>query len=289
MSRAGTTAVRSAINNSVYSAMSTALTYAIPLGAAAVSIAPFLFMLLISLEHHLFVSGNPATWVPLEPTLSTYAEVVRSSRFARWMFNSLFVALAVTAGVLLIHSMAGYAFAKKRFAGRDRLFVVVLAGLMVPGAMTLIPTFLIARELGMLNAYSGLTIPAPAAPLGVFLMRQYIISIPSELIDAARIHGCREFGIYWRVIMPLSLPGLATLGIITFTGQWRDLLWPLIVASDDAMKTLPVGLAGFATQFRTDYGVQMAGALLSVLPVMVVFLALQRYFIRGLSEGALKG
>lgn len=262
--------------------------YALTLAAAVVSLAPFVFMLLISLEHHYFISGNPLSWIPNEPTLATYAQVLQLSNFPRWFFNSALVAIVATAAVLWVQSMAGYAFARKRFPGREPLFYLVLAGLMVPGAMTLIPTFLIARDLGMLNAYSGLIVPTLAGPLGVFLLRQYMLSIPRELLDAARIDGCREFGVYWRVVLPLSLPALGTLGIITFTAHWRELLWPLIAVTDDTMKTLPVGLTSFSTQFSTDYGAQMAGALLSMLPMMIVFMALQRYFVRGLTAGALK-
>ena len=262
--------------------------YALTLVAALVSLAPFAFMLLISLEHRYFISGNPLSWIPREPTLGTYAQVLQLSSFPRWLFNSALVATVSTLAVLLVQSMAGYAFATKRFPGREPLFYLMLAGLMVPGAMTLIPTFLIARDLGMLNAYSGLIVPTLAGPLGVFLLRQYMLGIPRELLDAARIDGCREIGGYWRVVVPLSLPALGTLGIITFTAHWREMLWPLIAVTDDAMKTLPVGLTSFSTQFSTDYGAQMAGALLSMLPMMVVFMALQRYFVRGLTAGALK-
>jgi ABC-type glycerol-3-phosphate transport system permease component len=159
---------------------------------------------------------------------------------------------------------------------------------MVPASMTLIPQFLIAREFGLLNSYAGLILPTLAGPLGVFLLRQYMLGIPQSLLDAARIDGCREFAVYWRIVLPLSLPALGTLAIITFTAHWREFLWPMLVATDDSMKTLPVGLASLVGQFNTDYGAQMAGALLSVLPVIVVFLSLQRYFIRGLTAGAVK-
>ena len=155
--------------------------------------------------------------------------------------------------------------------------------------MVLIPTFLIARELQMLNTYAGLIVPPVAGPLGVFLLRQYIRSIPTEILYAARIDGAGEFAIYWRIILPLSAPALATLAIVTFMGQWQSLVWPLLVASDDAMKTLPVGLASFDAQFSRDYGVQMAGAFLSVLPLIVAFLFMQRYFVRGLTASAVKG
>lgn len=265
-----------------------ALCYLVTAVLAAASLAPFVFMLLISLEHRHFISADPASWVPRQPTLATYGDVLRLSGFGRWFFNSLATAAAATAAVLWIQSMAAYAFARKRFGGRDALFYLVIAGLMVPGAMTLIPTFLIARDLGLINRYSGLVVPALAGPVGVFLLRQYMLSLPQSLLDAARIDGCGEWGVYRQVVLPLSLPVLSTLAIITFTSHWSAFLWPLIVATDESMKTLPVGLAAIDSQFRTDYGAQMAGALLSILPVMAVFLALQRYFIKGLAAGALK-
>lgn len=255
---------------------------------AAASLAPFVFMVLISLEHRRFITPDPATWLPRQPTLQTYGDVLALSGFGRWFLNSAVVAAVATTAVVWIQSMAAYAFAHKRFPGRDLLFYVVLAGLMIPGAMTLIPVFLIARDLGMVNQYSGLIVPGLAGPMGVFLLRQYMLSLPPGLMDAARIDGCGEMGVYRHVVLPLCVPALSTLAIITFTAQWSSFLWPLIISTDDAMKTLPVGLASIETQFSTDYGAQMAGALLSILPVLVVFLFLQRHFIRGLTAGALK-
>ena len=265
-----------------------ALRYLVSGLLVAASLVPFVFMLLISLEHRHFITGDPLSWWPRDATLETYADVLRLSGFGRWFLNSAAVAAVSTVTVLWVQSWAAYAFARKRFVGRDALFYVVLAGLMVPGAMTLIPTFLIVRNLGMLNAYSGLVLPTLAGPMGVFLLRQYMLSLPQELLDAARIDGCRELAVFRHVVMPLSLPALGTLAIITFTAHWSSFLWPLLVATDDAMKTLPVGLAAIDTQFSTDYGAQMAGALLSILPVLAVFLALQGTFIRGLTAGAVK-
>jgi multiple sugar transport system permease protein len=264
------------------------LRYAISGILALVSLIPFVFMLLISFEHHRVITGNPLHWIPTEPTLSTYTDVLSLSGFPGWLFNSSFVAVVATLAVLFVQSLAAYAFACKRFVGREVLFYLVLAGLMVPGAMTLIPQFLITSRMGLLNSYAGLILPTLAGPLGVFLLRQYMLGIPVSLLDAARIDGCREWAIYWRIVLPLSLPALGTLAIISFTGHWREFLWPLLVTTDDSMKTLPVGLASLSSQFNTDYGAQMAGALLSLLPVIVVFLCLQRYFIGGLTTGAVK-
>ncbi len=265
------------------------VTYGLPLLAAAASVAPFIFMLLISFQHTFFVSGNPARWIPKNPTLDTYMAVLQTPNFVRWLINSLLVASCVTIIVLLIQSMAGYVFAKKKFPGRDLIFIVILSGIMIPRAVTIIPVFFIAKHLKILNTYPGLILPPLAVPLGVFLMRQYMRTLPSELLDASRIDGCSEFRTYWRIVLPLSKPGLAVLGIYTFMEQWRDFLWPLIATQKDYMKTLPVGLSVFHTEFRTDYGIQMAAVLLSVLPFMIVFLYFQRYFIKGMTVGALKG
>jgi multiple sugar transport system permease protein len=273
----------------LYHVIAQIVIYGVPFLASIASIAPFVFMVLISFQHTFFVSGNPARWIPRQPTIETYLAVLETPNFLRWVFNSLFVASAVTAMGLLIQSMAGYVFAKKEFPGRELLFVLILSGIMIPRAVTVIPAFFIVKDLGLLNSYPGLILPPLAMPLGVFLMRQYMQTLPSELLDASRIDGCSEFGTFWRIVLPLSKPGLAVLGIYTFMEQWRDFLWPLIVAQKDALKTLPVGLSVFHTEFRTDYGVQMAAVLLSIIPFLIVFLFFQRYFIKGMTVGALKG
>ena len=266
-----------------------ALVYGIPLLAATISVVPFLFMLGISFQSVHFISGNPLRWIPQEPTLSSFQQVLETKNFVRWVVNSLGVAGMVTVVALATQSMAGYVFAKKRFPGRNVLFVLILVGLMVPRAVTIVPAFFIAKQFGILNNYIGLIIPPLAVPLGVFLMRQSLETLPSELLDAGRMDGASEFGLFWRIVLPLSKPALAVLAIYTFMEQWREFLWPLIVITSDELKTLPVGLSIFHTEFSTDYGVQMAGVLLSVLPFMVVFLFFQRYFIKGLTVGALKG
>ena len=273
----------------LYHVIAQIVIYGVPFLASIASIAPFVFMVLISFQHTFFVSGNPARWIPRQPTIETYLAVLETPNFLRWVFNSLFVASAVTAIGLLIQSMAGYVFAKKEFPGRELLFILILSGIMIPRAVTVIPAFFIVKDLGLLNSYPGLILPPLAMPLGVFLMRQYMQTLPSELLDASRIDGCSEFGTFWRIVLPLSKPGLAVLGIYTFMEQWRDFLWPLIVAQKDALKTLPVGLSVFHTEFRTDYGVQMAAVLLSIIPFLIVFLFFQRYFIKGMTVGALKG
>ncbi|NPV53903.1 MAG: carbohydrate ABC transporter permease [Firmicutes bacterium] len=263
--------------------------YCILLIIAFISLGPFAFMFLISIQHTSFISGNPTRWLPHTPTLGTYIHVFKSSNFFRWLINSCLVGGGVTLLTLLIHSMSGYVFAKRQFPGRDIIFLIILSSIMVPRAVTILPQFLIVTRFHWLNTYLALIMPPLSLPIGVFMMKQFISTLPSELEEAARLDGCSDFGIFGRVILPLSKPGLVVLGIYTFMEQWRDFIWPLIVTTVDEMKTLPVGLSTFHTEFQTDYGVMMAGVMLSILPISVVFLFGQRYFVKGLTLGAVKG
>jgi ABC-type glycerol-3-phosphate transport system permease component len=198
------------------------------------------------------------------------------------------VASAVTVIKVIIDSMAGYAFAKMSFPGRDTLFLVVLMTLMVPFAATLIPLFIIVRDLRLTNSYLGLILPALASPIGIFMMRQFIESLPSDLENAARLDGCSEFQIFRRVILPLMKPGLVVLGVFTFMTQWTSYLWPLVINTREDMLTLTVGVQSLNSLFAVNWGVLSAGAVLSLLPLILVFLFLQRYFIAGSIAGALK-
>ena len=209
--------------------------------------------------------------------------------FVRWFFNTILVAVLVTLGTVLIDALAAYAFAKKQFRGRDLLFGLMLATIMIPGALLLIPAFLITNELGLLNSYGGLIIPSLANVLGVFLLRQFMQTIPEELEHAARIDGCSDLGVFWRIILPLSDPALATLSIVVFTTQWNNLVWPLVVLNNKDLYTLPLGLALLRSEFQVNYGIPSAAAFLSVVPLIIGFIFLQRYFLEGLTVGAVKG
>jgi ABC-type glycerol-3-phosphate transport system permease component len=196
--------------------------------------------------------------------------------------------MAVTIIKVIIDSMAGYAFAKMNFPGRDALFLIVLTTLMVPFAATLIPLFIIVRNLNLTNTYLGLMLPALASPIGIFMMRQFIESLPSDLENAARLDGCSEFQIFRRVILPLMKPGLVVLGVFTFMTQWTSYLWPLVISTREDMLTLTVGVQSLRSLFTVNWGVLSAGAVLALLPLILVFLFLQRYFIAGSIAGALK-
>lgn len=221
--------------------------------------------------------------------LSSYRYLFQSTDIGRWFWNSSFVAVIGTAVILLFDSMAAYAFAKMRFPGRDVLFWIMISTMMIPGQVTLVPMFIIARDLNLLDTLWALILPDIAMVFGVFLLRQFIRTIPSELIEAAKIDGATEIGIYARIIVPLAKPGLATLGILSFMAIWNSFIWPLIVLNGSAVYTLPVGLKTLQDQNLVQYGLLMSGAAVAAIPMIIVFLSFQRYFIKGLTLGGLKG
>lgn len=258
-------------------------------GILLAMIVPFLWMLSGSFKPEADIRKVPPVLIPAEPTTANYRELFDSLDFVGMFTNSLTVAIAVTAGNLLFCSMLGYALAKLEFRGRKAVFTLVLATLMVPGLVTFVPLYVLTTNLGLTDSLLGLILPFLAAPFGVFLMRQFIGSLPDELIDAARIDGCKEIAIFWRIILPMTKPALATLGIISFLGSWNNFLWPLVVAQNEDQYTLPVGLALVSSgQDFTRYGVLLAGAAVVLLPVLVVFLLFQRHFIAGIATTGLK-
>lgn len=262
--------------------------YAILIVAGITSVIPFLYVLSTSLKDNAALFSYPPEWIPSEPTLLNFQSLLQDYPYLRWTLNSLIVASAVTAVKVVIDSMAGYAFAKMTFPGKDILFLIVLMTLMVPFAATLIPLFLIVRGLGLTNSYLGLILPALASPIGIFMMRQFIESLPTDLENAARLDGCSEFQIFRRIILPLMKPGLVVLGVFTFMTQWTSYLWPLVINTREEMLTLTVGVQSLRSLFTVDWGILSAGAVLSMLPLILVFLFLQRYFIAGSIAGALK-
>jgi len=256
--------------------------------AAAATLMPFFWMISTSFKNGGGLFTYPPTWIPRDPTLQWYAQLVREVNFLVHFRNSVFVSVAITVLSLFVNSMAGYAFAKHRFRHRDKIFSFLLATMMVPGQLTMIPVFLLLKKMGFLNSFLGLIVPVCANVFGIFLIRQFMMSIPNDLIESARIDGCSEFRIYWSVVLPLCKPVLATLSIFTFIGSWNDFLWPLIVMVREDGYTLPVALANLNGQHPTDFGLLMAAATVVVLPVLVVFLAAQKYVIRGIATTGLK-
>jgi len=248
---------------------------------ALLMIIPYVWMALTSIKPPAELHTYPPQFYVLHPTLKPYQDLFRLLPMARSLMNSLLVASTVTLSNVFLCSLAGYAFAKLRFPGRDAIFLALLSSMMIPWQVNLIPGFLIIKHLGWLNTFWALIIPKLALPFGIFLCRQYIMSIPNDLIEAARIDGCNELTIYWRVIMPLIVPALATLSIFTFLAQWNDFVWPLIVIQSGSMRTVSLIIGVLNGQFGGNFAIIMAGALVVTLPMLVVFLIFQRQFIKG--------
>ncbi|MEX1187561.1 MAG: carbohydrate ABC transporter permease [Gemmatimonadaceae bacterium] len=256
---------------------------------AIVALMPMAWMLSASLMPTGEATAYPPRFLPSRVTLEHYEQLFTRLDLGRYLFNSAFLAFTVTATSLVINSMAGYAFAKLRFRGRDRTFRLLSLGLVLPVQVAMLPLFLLMKQLGLVNTYWGVIIPGMASIFGIFLIRQYALSIPDDMLDAARIDGASELTIYWKVVVPGILPILATLAIWTFLATWNDFMWPLIVLSDASHYTLPVALANLSGEHVQDTELMMAGSVLTVLPVLAVFLFLQRYYIQGIMAGSVKG
>jgi len=248
---------------------------------------PFWWMLSTALTQN--PTGGSVSLIPSDPTLANFERLFDTQPVLRWFFNTIVFAGSVTLFNLVFDSLAGYALAKIEFVGREKLFLLFVATVMVPAMVTLIPVYVLLSELGWVNSYQGLIAPLIANPLGIFLLRQHFKGLPSALGDAAAIDGCNEFQTFYKVYLPLAKPALATLGIYTFVTTWKNFEWPLIIASDQAMYTLPVALFAVRNQYFTEWGLVMAAAAVIVLPVIVVFMSAQRYFIRGMTLSGMKG
>lgn len=252
---------------------------------------PFVWMLLSAFKPESELRRVPATWWPQDATLDNFRSIFVGLDFPTYLLNSVIVAVVVTLGNLALCSMLGYALAKIDFPGRRVLFVLVIATLMIPAMVTFVPQFVLVSQFGLVNTYPGMILPllALAGPLGVFLMRQYIADLPDELIDSARIDGAGELQIFLRVILPLAKPALAALAILTFLNSWNNFLIPLVMAQTEDRYTLPVALALYSVgQNSTKFGLLMAGAVVVVLPVLLIFVALQRYFVQGIATTGFK-
>ena len=258
-----------------------ALIVAILVGGALLMIIPYYWMAISSVKPPDELYTYPPRFYVAQPTFDPYMELFTLLPMARALFNSLFVASSVTLSNMFFCSLAGYAFAKLRFPGRDAIFLAFISAMMIPWQVFLIPGFVIVKHLGWLNTFWALIIPNLAMPFGIFLCRQYIMSIPDGLIEAARIDGYNEFGIYGRIILPLLTPALATMAIFTFLSQWNSFVWPLIVTQSSTMRTVPLIIAVLNGQFGANFAMIMAGALVVTLPMLVVFLLFQRQFIKG--------
>jgi len=256
---------------------------------AVLMISPFLFMVLASFKTGQEIVQVPPTLWPVHPTLDNYRQVLGGIPFGTFYRNSIIVSTTVTLSVLLTSSLAGYIFAKFRFMGCNLLFVVVITTLMIPFQVILIPVYMVVNAVGLLNTLWALILPAMVSPFGIYLMRQYIENLPNDYIDAARIDGTSEWGIYLRVVLPHTRPALSALAIFTFVGSWNDYLWPLIAINDQNKMTIPLALSYFNSAHATRYDLTLTAATLVVVPAVLVFLALQRQFVQGIALTGLKG
>ena len=259
------------------------------LAGAALALAPLLWMIAASLMPPGEANSYPPRLWPSQITFEHYAALFTRLDLAHYLLNSTLLASAVTVIALLINSMAGYDFAKFRFRGRDPLFRSLLAALVIPGQVAMLPLFLLLKQFGLINTYWGVIIPGMASIFGIFLIRQYLLAIPDSLLDAARLDGAGELRIYLSLVLPLCRPILVTLAIFTFMGTWNDFMWPLIVLADSSLYTLPVALANLLGEHVQDTELMMAGSVLTVLPVLLLFVVLQKYYIAGIMLGGAKG
>ncbi len=251
-------------------------------------VAPFYYVVLASLKDSTGIFQYPPKLIPFPPYLGNYERLLTDTAFPRWMLNTMFVASTVTVCKIFLDSMAGYALAKLDITGKRVIFMLLLLLLMVPFGALIIPLWTLVETLGLLNTYWALILPALANPLGVFLMRQFILGLPRDLENAARLDGVSEFGIYWRIILPLIKPGLVVLAVIIFTDQFMSFVWPLIATSSDDVEVVTVGVAALRSHGGVDYGLWSASAVMSLVPIGVVFFVLQRQFLARSLAGALK-
>jgi multiple sugar transport system permease protein len=265
------------------------LIHAVLIAGGVITLFPLFWMAAASFMSSGEATSLPPHLVPHTPTLAQYRELFIRLNLGRSFLSSAIVASAVTIFSVLFSSMAGYAFAKLRFPGRDRAFGLLLIALVIPPQVGMLPLFLLMKQLHLVNSYWGAIIPSLATVFGIFLIRQFMLSVPQELLEAARIDGAGEWRIYWSVVLPLARPILATLATFMFMSMWNDFMWPLIILSDQAHYTLPVALANLSGEHVQDVELMMAGAVVTVLPVLALFVVLQRYYIAGLMAGSVKG
>ncbi len=256
---------------------------------SAVVLFPLLWMLSVSFMQSGEANAFPPPLLPGHATFANYRELFARAGMGRYLANSLAIAAALTLLSLAFNLSAGYAFAKLRFAGRERLFATLLGALLIPAQVAMIPLFLVMKWLHLVNSYGGVIVPGLAGVFGIYLVRQYAQSIPDELLEAARIDGAGEWTIFLRIVLPLLKPIVVTLAIFTFLASWNDFMWPLIVLSDQQWQTAPVALAGLSREHVQDNELMMAGSVVTIVPVLALFLALQRYYIQGLLLGSVKG
>lgn len=254
-----------------------------------VTLFPFIWMVSTSFKGPGEIFTQTPTFIPQNPTLENYEKLLSQANLGRSFANSLVFAIGMMVLSVFFNAMAAYAFAKLSFPGREKIFSLLILTMMVPGQVTMMPVFLILKNLGLLNTFTGLILPGIGSVFGIFMLRQFMRAVPEEILEAARIDGCSEFRIFYGIMLPLCRPILATLAIFSFIGAWNEFFWPLIIMLREDMQTLPVALANLNGQFNTDWGLLMSGSVLVVIPVILVFLLAQKHYIKGIAAGGVKG
>jgi multiple sugar transport system permease protein len=277
------------MNKRFISSIRFSILYVILLAVAATMLVPLLWMISTSLKSNQYVLSMPPEFFPQTPTLESYQRLLELLPFGRMMGNSFLVAVLVTIGQILSGSMAAYAFARMRFRGKNVIFLVYLATMMVPSQVTIVPLFILMRYLGWINTYQAIISPMVFTAFGTFLLRQAFLTIPRELEEAAFIDGASHWTVFWKIIMPVSRPALATLAVFAYMQAWNAYLWPLFVTNDENIMTLPVGLSLLHGRYLTEWNLVMAGAVVTIIPMLIIYLLSQEYFIKGVVTSGLKG
>lgn len=265
------------------------LFYVVAIALAVVAMIPFLWMISTSLKSRGALMAIPIQWIPENPTLDAYIKVFFKFPFAKTIGNSLFISVSYTVITLLSSSMAAFAFAKLKFPGNDLIFKCYLATMMIPTQVTMIPLFVIMNKMGLIDSYASVILPSIFRPFAVFMLVQQMRTIPNDFLDAAKIDGANLFQVFGKVALPLCAPSLATLSITTFMESWNDYLWPLLMLTDKNKMTLPIALSTLNGQYATEYNVLMAGSLISMVPIIIIYICAQKYFKNGMMSGGIKG
>ena len=269
--------------------LSTTGYYVVSILLAVVAMIPFLWMISTSLKSRGALMSIPIEWIPDEPTLNAYGEVFSRFPFMKTIGNSLFISVSYTLITLVSASMAAFAFAKVRFRGSEGILKIYLAMMMIPTQVTMIPLFVIMNNLGLIDSYASVILPSIFKPFAVFMLVQQMRSIPNDYLDAARVDGAGIFSVYARIALPMCAPTLATLAVTTFMESWNEYLWPLLMLTDRNKMTLPIALSTLNGQYNTEYNVLMAGSLISMIPIIIIYLCAQKQFKNGLMAGGIKG
>ncbi len=279
----------STTTDSVLAKSARAIAVTILVFGAITMIVPFIWSVITSLKSAENIFSHSAFWIQFPPDFSAYKQIWNRIPLLLYAGNTLKVALIVSIGQLVTSSLAGYAFARLKFPGRNQLFFIYIATMMIPGMVLLIPNFIVMTKLNVVNTHWALILSAVGSAFGTFLMRQFFLSFPPELEDAAKLDGCNPFMFYWHILLPNSKPILTTLGLMAFQGIWNDFQWPLIVLNDETKRTLQLGLSYLMSEYYTDWTLLMAGAIITLLPIIVLFFAVQKYFVQSFKFTGLKG